>query len=47
MPMPQDKNDNWMKGIIEKWMDSMIIALVRGTMIAATLKNGLSLFPLM
>ena len=44
--MPQDKNDNWIIGVIEKLMDSMIIALVIGTNKAASLKNGLSLFPL-
>tara|TARA_B100000676_G_scaffold93875_1_gene93651 strand:- start:2208 stop:2360 length:153 start_codon:yes stop_codon:yes gene_type:complete len=47
IPTPQHKNDSWIKGTIKKWIDSMIIALVMGTIMAASLKNGFSRLPLM
>ena len=47
IPTPQHKNDSWINGTIEKWIDSMIIALVMGTIMAASLKNGFSRLPLM
>ena len=47
IPTPQHINESWISGTIEKWIDSMIIVLVTGTITAASLKNGFNRLPLM
>ena len=45
IPIPHNKKDNWINGMMEKWIDSIIIILVIGTNNAETWKKGLSFFP--
>ena len=46
MPIPQRINASWIKGIIDNRIDSIIIILVRGTVIEDKTKKGFNLLPL-
>ena len=46
IPMPHNKKPNWIKGIIEWLIDSIIIMLVNGTTAQERRKKGFNRFPL-
>ena len=47
IPVPHERNANWIIGIIEYLIDSIIIILVKGTAKEEITKNGFNFFPLM
>ncbi len=47
IPNPHARNDSWINGIIMFFIDCMIIALVKGTSMDDSLKNGFNRLPFM
>ncbi len=46
IPIPHRRNANWISGMIEYLIDSIIIILVKGTAKEEITKNGFNFFPL-
>ena len=46
IPIPHKRNANWISGVKEYLMDSIIIILVKGTAKEERTKNGFNFFPL-
>ena len=46
IPIPHKRNANWISGMIECLIDSIIIILVKGTTKEERTKNGFNFFPL-
>ena len=47
IPIPHKRNANWISGVKEYLIDSIIIILVKGTANEERTKNGFNFFPLM
>ena len=47
IPIPHKRNANWISGMIECLIDSIIMILVKGTAKEERTKNGFNFFPLM